>query len=108
MTIWVDNQIVERPRDFLSAYGGPLGQGIFETLRTEDGHVQLLMRHMRRALSSGHTLAIPIPSEERIEDAISQLLSARPFGVGRLRLTFSQEHFIVTHDEFKKNNEKLN
>lgn len=107
MTIWVDNQIVERPRDFLSADGWPLGQGIFETLRTEDGHVQLLMRHMRRALSSGHTLAIPIPSEERIEDAISQLLSARPFGVGRLRLTFSQEHFIATHDEYRDSDEEL-
>ena len=107
VTIWVDNQIVEPTTDFLSDDGWPLGQGIFETLRTEDGHVQLLMRHMRRAVSSGRSLAIPIPGEGRVEDAISQLLNARSFAVGRLRLTFSQEHFIATHDEYTESDEGL-
>lgn len=107
MSIWVDNRIVEHTNDFLNSDGWPLGQGIFETLRTEDGHVQLLMRHMRRAVSSGRTLDIPIPAEERIEDAISHLLKSRLFAVGRLRLTFSQDHFIATHDEYIDDDQEL-
>ncbi len=89
MKIWVDNQLVEESSEYLDASKWPLGTGLFETLRTENGSVQLLARHMRRVIASARERAIRIPDEDLISQAIEELLGATPHDVGRLRLSFS-------------------
>jgi branched-chain amino acid aminotransferase len=99
--IWVDRQLVEDSSEYLDDKNWPLGTGLFETLRTEDGSAQLLARHMRRVITSARGRGIPIPDEELISAAIDELLSATPHPVGKLRLSFSTERFIATHEVYE-------
>jgi branched-subunit amino acid aminotransferase/4-amino-4-deoxychorismate lyase len=105
--IWVDNQLVEASPDYLDEKNWPLGTGLFETLRTEDGSVQFLARHMRRVVASARELEIPVPDEELISRAIDELLVATPHEVGRLRLSFSRDRFIATHESYNSQNKPL-
>ena len=104
MKIWVDNGLVEDSSGYLDSNSWPLGTGLFETLRTENGSVQLLSRHMRRVIASARELSIPIPNEDVISQAIDELLDATPHDVGRLRLSFSTDRFIATHEAYVSDN----
>lgn len=97
MKIWLNNRIVDQSEILLNADGWPQGDGIFETLRTENGEVFELARHMRRAIDAAETLAIKLPSEDSIRRGISKLLLEEPAVIGRLRLLFSQDQFIALH-----------
>ena len=108
MKIWVDNQLVEASPDYLDEKNWPLGTGLFETLRTEDGSVQFLARHMRRVVASARVLEIPVPDEDLISRAIDELLVATPHEVGRLRLSFSKDRFIATHESYNSESKPLN
>ena len=98
MKIWVNSGLVEDSSGYLNASNWPLGTGLFETLRTENGSVQLLSRHMRRVISSARELSIPIPNEDVISRAIDELLVAEPHQLGKLRLSFSIDRFLATHE----------
>jgi branched-chain amino acid aminotransferase len=98
--IWVDHALTDETAQYLGADGWPLGSGIFETVRTENSRPQLLSRHMRRVLLSARHLGLTLPSEDQILDAIEHLISAVPHPVGRLRLSFSQDHFVATHEAY--------
>lgn len=100
MKIWVNNELVDESSDYLDDQNWPLGTGLFETMRTENGSVQYLARHMRRAVASARVLKIPVPDEDLISQAIDELLVATPHKVGRLRLSFSKERFIATHESY--------
>jgi branched-subunit amino acid aminotransferase/4-amino-4-deoxychorismate lyase len=106
--IWVDNQLVDASPDYLDEKNWPLGTGLFETLRTEDGSVQFLARHMRRVVASARVLEIPVPDEDLISRAIDELLVATPHEVGRLRLSFSRDRFIATHESYNSESKPLN
>jgi branched-chain amino acid aminotransferase len=98
--IWVDNQLVEESTEYLDVNKWPLGSGLFETLRTENGSVQFLARHMRRAVASARVLNIPVPDEDLISQAIDELLASTPHDVGKLRLSFSADRFVATHESY--------
>lgn len=83
----------------------PDGEGIFETLRTEDGRVGELGRHMRRALSAATALGIKMPDEEVLRSEIIATLTLDPHPLGRLRICISSHGFAATHDEYSELNE---
>jgi branched-subunit amino acid aminotransferase/4-amino-4-deoxychorismate lyase len=62
---------------------------------------------MRRVIASARVLEIPVPDEELISQAIDKLLVATPHAVGRLRLSFSSERFIATHESYSSDNNPL-
>ena len=107
MKIWVNSGLIEDSSGYLDANNWPLGTGLFETLRTEGGSVQLLSRHMRRVISSARELSIPIPNEDVISQAIGQLLVATPHELGKLRLSFSIERFMATHEKYVDDNDSF-
>ena len=107
MKIWVNDQLVESSSSFLDEKNWPLGTGLFETLRTENGSVQFLARHMRRVVASARVLEIPVPDEDLVSQAIDELLAATPHEVGRLRLSFSKERFIATHESYTSEEKPL-
>jgi branched-chain amino acid aminotransferase len=107
MKIWVNSELIEDSSGYLNASNWPLGTGLFETLRTENGSVQLLSRHMRRVISSARELSIPIPNEDVISQAIDELLVATPHKLGKLRLSFSIERFIATHEKYVDDNDSF-
>ncbi len=98
--IWVDHALTDETEQYLGANGWPLGSGIFETVRTEDSRPQLLSRHMRRVLLSARHLGLSLPNEDHILDAIEHVISAEPHPVGRLRLSFSPDRFVATHEAY--------
>lgn len=78
----------------------PAGVGFFETMRTQGGEIAELTRHMRRALTASNATGISIPGEEDLRKEIARILEANPFEVGRLRVCFSHDGVVVTHDEY--------
>lgn len=100
MKIWLNDQICDSQVIDLDSDGWPLGNGVFETIRTENGEVFELARHMRRAATAARNFEIKLPGEDRIRDAIAALLTAEPHQLGRLRLLFSKEWFVAVHQSY--------
>jgi branched-chain amino acid aminotransferase len=101
MKIWLNHQIADEETFQLDKDGWPEGNGIFETLRTESGEVFELARHMRRALEATQSVGIKLPNEELIRSAIAAVLKEETHGVGRLRLMFGPDHFLVIHRRYE-------
>ena len=78
----------------------PAGQGIFETMRTEDGKIAELGRHMRRALSSSSVLGISLPGEETLRKELDRTIAKESFPIGRLRVCFSKEGFDISYSQY--------
>ena len=78
----------------------PEGEGFFETLRTQDGKVAEFTRHMRRALTAASATGIKMPGEETIRKEVSRTLAENPFPLGRLRICFTQNSMVITHDPY--------
>jgi branched-chain amino acid aminotransferase len=100
MKIWLNDRITDESEVALDTDGWPQGIGIFETLRTEDGEVFELSRHMRRAIGASESTGIKLPSEELIRSAVATLLSEDPHKIGRLRLMFSNNLFVAIHRSY--------
>jgi len=79
----------------------PIGDGFFETLRTEDGKVAEFTRHMRRALTASRATGITMPGEEAIRSEVAEVIAENPHSIGRLRLCFTQGDLVVTHDPYE-------
>jgi branched-subunit amino acid aminotransferase/4-amino-4-deoxychorismate lyase len=92
----------------LDKYGFPKSSGIFETIKSVDGNLVSLNRHMRRAADSARELGIVIPGEEVIRQEIIRVLADNPFPIGRLRICFGNDLFTVTHDEYLERTEPAN
>ena len=86
----------------LDEHGFPKGTGIFETIKTVNGQPIALARHMRRAISSAAELEITLPDEERIRRELMAVLSKDVFPVGRLRLSFADNLFHISHSEYEE------
>lgn len=80
----------------------PEGSGIFETLRTQDGQVAELTRHMRRAKKSATVSGIAMPDEEVLRSEIEACLTINPQQLGRLRICISETGFVITHDPYEE------
>ncbi len=100
MKIWLDNRICESSEIAIDSDGWPVGSGVFETIRTENGQVYELARHMRRAGTAAKKFNLVLPDEELIRSAIDQLLTAEPHMLGRLRLLFSDGRFVAVHQSY--------
>jgi branched-chain amino acid aminotransferase len=102
MKIWLDDQLRDSNEIEMDADGWPIGNGVFETIRTEGGKVYELARHMRRAGTAAKNFEIRLPSEDSIREAISALLTSEPQELGRLRLLFSKERFVAVHQSYSE------
>ena len=100
MKIWLNDRIRDSQEIDIDSDGWPLGTGVFETIRTENGEIFELARHMRRAATAARKFDIKLPGEELIRDAIAALLVAEPHHLGRLRLLFSKEWFVAVHQSY--------
>lgn len=79
----------------------PEGKGIFETLRTENGEIFELARHMRRAVKAASALDIEMPPEDEIREQIAEELSLHQHPVGRLRICIAIGNLTVSHDPYE-------
>lgn len=100
MKIWLNDRICESNEIEIDVDGWPVGSGVFETIRTENGQVYELARHMRRAGTAAKNFNLVLPGEDSIRSAIVQLLNVEPHPLGRLRLLFSDGRFIAVHQSY--------
>ncbi len=101
MQIWLNDHLIDAVAADVSAGGWPSGDGVFETIRTQDGEIFELGRHMRRALEGATAKGFSLPNEEVVRTGIHSLLTAEFHTVGRLRLLFSKGRFIAVHQRYE-------
>jgi branched-chain amino acid aminotransferase len=102
MKIWVNRGLVDAATADVSVDGWPDGAGIFETIKTQDGEIFELGRHMRRALDAADKKGFALPSEDLIRSAILELLKVESHPIGRLRLLFSEDRFVAVHQRYEE------
>jgi len=78
MLIWLNDALVDAASAGVALDGWPDGEGIFETIKTQDGEIFELGRHMRRAVDAAAQKEIVLPSENLVRKAIESLLMAEP------------------------------
>lgn len=91
-TVWLDGELVDPDAAALSIDDPAVrwGEGLFETMRAEDGRVRLLGLHLERLFASATALGLhPMPGITRMRDAVDAALAAHPPGPARVRLTAS-------------------
>jgi len=102
MQIWLNEGLVDAATADISIDGWPDGEGIFETIKTQNGEIFELGRHMRRALDAADKKEIALPSEDVVRNAISELLKVESHPIGRLRLLFSEDRFVAVHQLYEE------
>lgn len=91
MKIWVDGALRETADATVSVldHGLTVGDGVFETLKSTDGHAFALTRHLRRLTRSARGMGLPEPDEAEVARACQAVLAANPMPHGRLRITYT-------------------
>ncbi len=90
--VWIGNETQGELCDARSAvisvfdHGFTVGDGVFETLRVQDGMPFALSRHLRRLAQSASALGLQLPSEATIREAIAVVTNGTG-GTCRLRIT---------------------
>jgi branched-chain amino acid aminotransferase len=98
---WLDSKLLNYDEAGLDLAGWPNGVGTFETIKTVAGFPWALSRHMRRALNTARRNDLPFPNEELIRRAVTEVIAANPFAIGRLRILFGDNGGLcVTHQEY--------
>src|SRR3954454_4086690 len=91
MRIWLngallDDQATVSPLD----HGLTTGDGVFETIKIEDGSPFAVRRHLERLVRSGGGLGLPAPHVAQLEGGIAAGVAADPgITFGRLRITYT-------------------
>jgi branched-chain amino acid aminotransferase len=67
--------------------GVRFGEGLFETMRVEDGRVPFLGRHLARMAASAAALGLRVPREDDVALAVAAALAAAPWPDARVRVT---------------------
>lgn len=102
MHIWLNEGLVDASSAGVAVDGWPKGEGIFETIKTENNKVYELGRHMRRAIDAAVQKDIKLPDEDLVRTAILKLLWHENHQVGRLRLLFSKDRFVAVHQRYEE------
>ena len=85
--VWRGDTAIEPARLDPADRGLAYGDGLFETMRASGGVLPWWPRHRARLLAGADRLAIPRPSDARLEAALDAALRACPEGVVKLVLT---------------------
>jgi branched-chain amino acid aminotransferase len=87
---WIDGRLVDDKQAYVSAFdhGFTVGDGVFETMRTQGGRPFALTRHLRRLSRSAAGLGLEPPTEDDLRGAVeTTLLANLGSEVGRVRVT---------------------
>ena len=102
--IWLNDRLVATEdavipvsdRSFL------LGEGVFETIRTQNGESVVLDRHLKRLHKGATVLEFNFPKDDFISSAVSEVLNAtKEILTGRMRITISGSgNLVITHASY--------
>jgi branched-chain amino acid aminotransferase len=91
MKLWVDGGLrdADTARVSVLDHGLTVGDGVFETLKAEDGRLFALEPHLDRLTRSARGLGLPDPDLDEVRRACDAVLEANPMPLGRLRITYT-------------------
>lgn len=89
--IWLDGALRDAAGARVSVFdhGFTVGDGVFETLKTEHGRAFAMRRHLDRLAASAAGLGLPEPDRAEVRRACEAVLAAEPLPLGRLRVTYT-------------------
>ncbi|MEU3512719.1 aminodeoxychorismate lyase [Streptomyces longwoodensis] len=91
MKIWLDGglQDTDSARVSVFDHGLTVGDGVFETVKAQEGRPFALTRHLDRLTRSARGLGLPDPDLDEVRRACAAVLEANPVPLGRLRITYT-------------------
>jgi len=89
--IWVDGKLCDAGDARVSVFdhGLTVGDGVFETVKSVDGRLFALTRHLDRLAVSARGLGLPEPDRDEVRRACLAVAEANPVPLGRLRITYT-------------------
>jgi len=92
--VWLNEELIplSQARVSVNDRGLLYGDGLFETLRSEDGRVQFLAEHLERLQASARTFSLTFPGEVPWEERLARLLAANGLsrGPGRVKILLTR------------------
>lgn len=91
--VWIDGRIVRGRDAVLSVFdrGARDGEGLFETLRIENGRAHDWLRHLERLVLGAAELGFPVPPSPRtLAVALEELLAAHRLDAAAARITVTR------------------
>jgi branched-subunit amino acid aminotransferase/4-amino-4-deoxychorismate lyase len=91
--LWINGRIARGPEAALSLFdrGARDGEGLFETLRVEDGRPHHWRRHLERLVVSAAELGFPVPpSPSVLAAALDEVLAANGLTDAAVRITVTR------------------
>ncbi|GLX38689.1 4-amino-4-deoxychorismate lyase [Streptomyces roseochromogenus] len=91
MRIWLDGTLRDDHDAKVSAldHGLTVGDGVFETVKAQNGTLFALTRHLDRLTRSARGLGLPDPDLDEVRRACAAVVAERPVPLGRLRITYT-------------------
>jgi branched-chain amino acid aminotransferase len=91
VTIWVDGALRDPDDATVSVldHGLTVGDGVFETLKVQDGQPFAMTRHLRRLARSARGLGLPEPDPQEVARACEAVIAASPMPAAKLRVTWT-------------------
>ena len=92
--VWLNDELtpMSQARVSVNDRGFLYGDGLFETLRSDDGQVQLLAEHLERLGASARVFRLPFPENTPWPERLAQLLKANGLtrGAARIKILLSR------------------
>jgi branched-chain amino acid aminotransferase/para-aminobenzoate synthetase component 1 len=86
--VWLNDGLIpiSQARVSVNDRGFLYGDGLFETLRADDGRVHLLTEHLERLEASARAFRLPLPENIPWQERLTQLLAANGLSRGPARV----------------------
>jgi len=86
--VWLNDELapISQARVPVNDRGFLYGDGLFETLRAEDGRVQFLAEHLERLAASARAFRLPFPENIPWQERLARLLAANGLSRGPARV----------------------
>jgi len=86
--VWLNDNLIhlDQARVSVNDRGSLYGDGLFETLRADDGRVLFLPEHLERLAASARAFRLPFPAAAPWEERLARLLTANGLARGPARV----------------------
>lgn len=92
MRAWINGQLLESatvPAVSVLDHGMIVGDGVFETIKIENGQPFALTRHLERLTRSALGLGLDKPDHDALREGIAATMDDQDLVFGRIRITFT-------------------
>ena len=92
MRAWINGRLLDSPQELAVTvldHGMIVGDGVFETIKIEDGKPFALTRHLDRLTSSANGLGLESPDHETLREGVTATMAGLDIEFGRIRITFT-------------------